>query len=47
VRLHLTSRHRISTHFNAYRSLWSDYLMSEIQANLLRVLKGRIERAGS
>jgi Polyketide cyclase / dehydrase and lipid transport len=47
VRLHLTSRHRISTHFNAYTALWSDALMSEIQSNILRVLKGRVERAAA
>jgi hypothetical protein len=44
VRLHLSSEHRISTHFNAYTSLWSDYLMSEIQQNILLVIKQRAER---
>ncbi|MDB4987979.1 MAG: hypothetical protein JWN04_3157 [Myxococcaceae bacterium] len=44
VRLHLDSRHRISTRFNFYSSLWSDYLMSEIQENILLVLKQRCER---
>jgi hypothetical protein len=45
VRLHLDSRHRLSTHYNFYASLWSDYLMAEIQDNILRVLRSRCERA--
>jgi hypothetical protein len=45
VRLRLSSRHRISTRFNFYASLWSDYLMSEIQENILIVLKQRCEDA--
>ena len=45
VRLHLDSHHRISTGFNFYTALWSDYLMSEIQANILRVIRARCERA--
>lgn len=44
VRLHLASNHRVSTRFNFYTSLWSDYLMGEIQQNILRVLKQRCER---
>jgi hypothetical protein len=45
VRLHLDSRHRISTHFNFYASLWSTALMSEIQRNILGVIKARAEAA--
>jgi hypothetical protein len=45
VRLHLDSQHRISTHYNGYTSLWSDYLMGEIQENILRVIRDRCERA--
>lgn len=44
VRLHLDSRHRISTRFNFYASLWSDSLMSEIQHNILKVIKQRAEQ---
>lgn len=47
VRLHLDSQHRISTRFNFYTSLWSDSLMSEIQRNILRVLKARAEGASA
>jgi hypothetical protein len=43
VRLHLDSQHRISTRFNFYTSLWSDALMSEIQRNILSVIKSRAE----
>jgi hypothetical protein len=44
VRLHLDSQHCISTHYNFYTSLWSEYLMAEIQNNILRVIKQRAER---
>lgn len=43
VRLVLYSRHRLSTHFNFYARIWSRYLMSEIQENILRVIKTRSE----
>lgn len=43
VRLKLYSEHRISTHFNFYARIWSRYLMSEIQANILKVIKARCE----
>jgi hypothetical protein len=41
--LHLQSRYRISTRFNFYASYWADFLMSDIQNNILRVLKSRAE----
>ncbi len=40
----LYSEHRISTHFNFYARLWSRYLMSEIQYNILQVIKQRAEK---
>ena len=43
VYLHLTSEHRISTHYNFYTRLWSRFLMNEIQKNILRVIKQRAE----
>jgi hypothetical protein len=43
VRLHLESRHRIATRFNAYTSLWSDALMGSIQENILRVIEARAQ----
>jgi len=42
--LHLYSQYRISTRFNFYASLWSDFLMRDIQNNILHVLKQRCEK---
>ena len=44
VRLHLTSRHRLSTTFNFYGSLWTDFVMRDIQENILHVIRLRCER---
>jgi hypothetical protein len=41
--LHLYSQYRVSTRFNFYTIIWSDFLMSDIQNNILRVLKQRCE----
>ena len=43
VRLHLSSRHRLSTRFNAYAGWWSDLVMSDIQGAILDVVKARAE----
>ena len=43
-KLLLTSRYRLSTRFNIYARIWSDLLMSDIQNNILRVLKTRCEQ---
>jgi hypothetical protein len=43
VILHLKSTHRLSTTFNAYASLWTDLVMSQIQSNILDVIKRRSE----
>jgi hypothetical protein len=45
VRLHLTSRLRVSTHFNWYAGLWADAVMGSIQRNILEVEKVRAEGA--
>jgi hypothetical protein len=34
VLLHLSSKHRLSTRFNAYGGLWTDFIMSDLQAAL-------------
>jgi hypothetical protein len=47
VVLHLRSTHRLSTHFNLYSSWWSDLVMSQIQNNILRVVKHRSERTNA
>lgn len=44
VRLHLFSRYRLSTRFNFYAEVWSDFLMRDIQQNILRVIKSRSEK---
>jgi len=45
VVLRLSSTHRLSTHFNFYASWWTDRVMSQIQRNILRVVKDRSEAA--
>jgi hypothetical protein len=42
-RLLLSSRTRVSTHFNAYAGLWSDAIMRSIQVNILEVIRARAE----
>lgn len=41
----LVSRHRLSTRFNAYASLWSDAILRSVQASILDVVAERAERA--
>jgi len=43
VVLHLRSDHRVSTRFNWYTALWTDWIMSHIQESILRVVKARCE----
>ena len=43
-RLHLSSRFVVSTSFNSYSGLWARWIMSDIQENILQVIKGRSER---
>lgn len=42
--LHLSSQHRLSTHFNSYAGLWTEFLMRDIQDGILEVIKNRCER---
>ena len=44
VRLVLTSTHRLSTTFNLYARLWTDFVMGDVQEAILRILKNRCER---
>jgi hypothetical protein len=44
TRLHLASRHRVTTDFNWYAELWTDAVMSDIQNSILHVIKNRCER---
>jgi hypothetical protein len=43
VILHLRSTHRLSTRFNFYAGRWTDYIMNDIQRNILGVIKRRCE----
>lgn len=44
VLLHLRSRHRVSTHFNFYATLWTDFIMSDVQSYILEIVRRRAER---
>jgi len=41
--LRLNSQERLSTDFNLYAALWSDAVMSDMQANILHVIRSRCE----
>jgi hypothetical protein len=43
TRLHLSSRHRVSTDFNWYAHLWTDAIMSDLQKRILVVIRQRCE----
>lgn len=43
VLLHLRSRHRVSTHFNFYATLWTDFIMSDVQSYILEIVRRRAE----
>jgi len=47
TRLHLSSRHRVSTDFNWYAHLWTDAVMRDIQKEILRVIRNRSEMANA
>jgi hypothetical protein len=43
VLLELTSRHRVSTRFNAYAGLWTDWIMRDLQSSIVAVIEERAE----
>lgn len=43
VLLHLRSRHRVSTHFNFYATLWTDFILSDVQSYILEIVRKRSE----
>ena len=43
VILHLSSRHRLSTRFNVYAGIWTNFIMRDIQRNILEIVKSRCE----
>jgi hypothetical protein len=44
TRLHLSSRHRLSTDFNWYAHLWTDALLFNLQQRILVVVRQRCEK---
>lgn len=44
TRLHLVSRHRLSTTFNFYARVWTDAIMRDLQENILYVIRNRCEK---
>jgi hypothetical protein len=45
IRLHLSSTHRLSTHFNFYGVWWTEAIMRDFQEHVLHVVKRRAEAA--
>lgn len=45
--LHLSSTHRLSTHFNWYAGWWSEWVMDQIQGSILEVIRQRCEVASA
>ncbi|MEO5887024.1 MAG: hypothetical protein ABIQ77_05110 [Anaerolineales bacterium] len=43
VILYLRSQHRLSTHFNSYAGIWTDFMLSSLQSYVLRMIKTRAE----
>jgi hypothetical protein len=43
VILHFTSKYRLSTHFNFYGGLWTDFFMRDVQNYILQIMKARAE----
>jgi hypothetical protein len=43
VRLHLSSDHRLSTHFNGYAAWWTDFVMRDTQNYILEIVARRAE----
>ncbi|MEM7028674.1 MAG: hypothetical protein AAF629_03695 [Chloroflexota bacterium] len=44
VMLHFTSTYRLTTRFNTYGGLWTDFFMTDIQAYILGIMKTRAEQ---
>lgn len=43
VILHLSSQHRLSTHFNFYSEWWTSFIMRDTQNQILKIIKQRCE----
>ena len=47
VILHFTSTYRVSTRFNFYSHLWTDFFMRDVQNYILHIMKARAENSSS
>ena len=47
ILLHLSSRERVSTDFNAYAGLWTDAVMRDLQQSILEVVQHRCETSSA
>jgi hypothetical protein len=45
TRLHLSSEHRLSTHFNSYAASWTDFVMRDTQNYILKIVARRAENS--
>jgi uncharacterized membrane protein len=43
VILHLRSQHRLTTHFNSYAGIWTEFMLGNLQSYVLRMVKARAE----
>lgn len=43
VILHITSQYQLTTHFNSYASIWTDFMLSSLENYVLRMIKTRAE----
>lgn len=41
--LHISSQHRLTTHFNSYAGIWTDFMLRSLQNYVLRMIKTRAE----
>ena len=41
--LHVTSQHQLTTHFNSYAGIWTDFMLSSLQNYVLQMIKARAE----
>jgi hypothetical protein len=45
ILLHLQSTYRLSTRFNIYAGVWTDFIMRDIQQYILKIIKKRCEKS--
>jgi hypothetical protein len=47
VLVRLISHERVTTRFNGYATLWTDFLMNDLQDGILRVIRARAEKTSA